>query len=188
MTRFRTFLLLAVISLIVTLSLQYTENISNKSASIQDKNEADVDYSIRDFTLVSMNPRGNILYHLSAASMKHYQSDDSTRLLKPRIELHDEKKNKWVVSALTGDVSTHGETIRFKQQVQLIHSGKTDQDQLTINTESLTIKPKQHLVSTQKKIQMTGKGLVIQSDGLKADTQKGLIQLLSKVRGVYATP
>ena len=185
MTRFRTILLLAAISLIVTISLQYTQNISNKPAATRDKKEADVDYSVRDFTLVSMNTAGNVLYHLSATSMKHYQTDDSTRLLQPRIEFHDEKNNQWVISARTGNVGTRGKTIRFEQQVRLVHSGKNEQDQLTISTESLTIKPEQHLVSSRKLIKLTGKGLTIQSNGLKADTQKGLIKLLSRVRGTY---
>jgi len=185
MTRLRTILLLALISLIVTLSLQYTADIANIPTSKGDRSEDNVDYSINNFTLVSMNPQGQTQYHLSAETMKHFQSDDSTKLQNPRIELHDETKNKWVISALMGDVSPHGKTITFMKQVRITHSGKTDQDQLTINTESLTIKPEQHLVSTRKQIHLTGKGLSVKSNGLKANTQKGLIQLLSKVRGVY---
>ena len=66
MTRLRTFLLLVLISVIVTASIQLSERITEQTLTTDiNQIKDDVDYSIEDFKLSLIDNQGKMQYHLS---------------------------------------------------------------------------------------------------------------------------
>lgn len=187
MNRVRTILLLALISLIVPLSFQLTEKISDKpSAELIKKRKAKIDYSINNFTLISMNKQGNTQYHLSAESMVHFMESDETHVVEPRVTLNNQVEGNWIIQAKDGTVSSNGKNVLLQGKVKIQHGATKKQTPVTITTETLHINTENNTVSTKDNIKLEGNGLTLKAKGMLTELGQETIQLLAKVRGTYA--
>lgn len=187
MTRLRTILLLVLISLMVTLSVQLTEQFSTQTISQSGTGKTrDVDYSIKDFNLTTMDPGGQTQYHLSAANMLHYQESDETSLEKLNIDLFRAPRTHWNIQSSKGSVAPHGKSVELTGNVIIKRAEPTTKNPLVITTSTLHIDVEKNIVSTKATIKLRGNGINIQSKGLRANMNKQTIHLLAKVRGTYA--
>ena len=187
MTKIRTFLLLILISLIVTLSVQLTEKFSDKPEDFTPlQRNANIDYSIDDFTLTSMDINGKTQYHLNASSMKHFQDTNETLVQAPSIELHNKSGHYWNIQAENGQVTEKSKSILLSGKVNIKRSATKQQKPFIITTESLLINAENNTVSTDETIQLVGDGISLKSKGMFTNLQTETIKFLSKVRGTYA--
>ncbi|NOY67610.1 MAG: LPS export ABC transporter periplasmic protein LptC [Gammaproteobacteria bacterium] len=187
MTRIRTFLVLILISLIVTLSIHLTEKFSDKVSTASPlQPNADVDYSIDDFTLTSMGLDGRTQYHMNASSMKHYQQSDEALLVTPEIKLHNEFGESWQVKAENGRVQGNNRSILLTGKVKLQQSATNQKKPFMITTESLLINIETNTISTNKIINLTGDGISLRSKGMFTNMQTETVKFLNKVRVTYA--
>jgi len=187
MTRLRTILLLILISLMVTLSVQLTEQFSTQTINQADNSKArEVDYSIQNFNLTTMDTSGQTRYHLNAASMLHYQESDETSLEKLNIDLFREPRTHWNIQSSKGSVAAHGKSVDLSGKVVIKRGATPAQNELVITTSALHIDVEKNIVSTKQLIKLTSAGVNIQSKGLLANMNKQTINLLAKVRGTYA--
>ena len=186
MTRLRTFLLLVLISLVVTVSIQLTEKISKQAIPDNARMEGEIDYSIQHFNLTLMNKTGKMQYHLSADSMLHFKESDLTQLKKPNIEMFRTATEHWQIKANGGSINPDGDQVILKGQVEIKGSSDGQKNPLVITTESLQISPDKNTVSTRDNIKLSGHGVLIQARGMLANMNDETIQLLAKVRGSYA--
>lgn len=187
MTRIRTVLLLILISLIVTLSIQITEKFSSQpdTRTAQPRN-SNIDYSIDNFTLTTMDIQGNTQYHLNAASMQHFQQSDETLLKSPTVNLHNQSGEQWLIRSKNGKVAAKGKSIMLTGKVAIERTATKQQKPLIITTESLLIVPDDNTISTRETITLTGDGITLQSKGMLTNIQTETINLLGKVRATYA--
>jgi lipopolysaccharide export system protein LptC len=186
MTRLRTFLLLVLISVIVTASIQLSERISERALPVDSSLLKDeVDYSIEDFTLSLIDSGGKMQYHLSATSMLHYKLSDQTQLQEPSLELQRSPGEQWKIQARGGQVSPRGEDLLLQGNVRIERSATETPEPFTMTTESLQISTTNNTVSTQDIIHLKGGGITMQATGMFADLDQDNIQLLAKVRVSY---
>ena len=189
MKRFRTFLLLVFVSLVVTFSFQITEMFSEKAipsenARIQDE----VDYSIENFSLAILDKSGKMQYHVNAISILHYKESDLTRLEGPHIELFRSPQEHWKIEAKCSNVSPGGKEVVLDGGVQIRRTTNDKQKPFIITTETLNINPDDNTISTQDNIQLQGNGISIKAKGMFANLGQETFQLLSGVRGSYVSP
>jgi len=186
MTRLRTFLLLVLISLAATLSIQLTKKISEQALPDSAKLQGEIDYSIENFNLTLMDKTGKMQYHLNADSMLHFKESDQTQLKKPNVELFRTADEHWQIKANGGNVSARGHQVLLNGNVVIKGTSGKQKEPLLITTESLKISPKNNTISTQDEIKLSGNGITIQAKGMLADMSNETIQLLARVRGSYA--
>jgi lipopolysaccharide export system protein LptC len=185
MKRIHTFLLLLLISVIVTISVKITEEFSRQSIPDNMRLKGELDYSVENFSLAMMDKSGNVQYNLSADSMMHYRDTDTTRLDLPNIELFKKADEHWLIKANQGQVSTKGAEIVLSGDVELKSEVSTQQQPFIIMTENLNINPEKNTVSTKDQILFTGEGMKLSSTGMIADIENETIKLLNKVRASY---
>jgi lipopolysaccharide export system protein LptC len=186
MTRLRTFLLLVLISVIVTASIQLSERITEQAlptdiSQIKD----DVDYSIEDFKLSLIDSQGKMQYHLSAASMLHYKQSDQTQLQEPSLELQRTAEEQWKIEARKGQVSPRGKDLSLQGMVRIERTATETLEPFTMTTESLQISTSKNTVSTEDSVHLEGSGISIRAKGMFADLDQDKIQLLANVRVSY---
>jgi len=187
MTKIRTILLLILISLIVTLSIQITEKFSDQqSTGTTQQRDSNIDYSIDNFTLTTMNTLGNTQYHLNALSMQHFQQSDETILKMPSVTLHNKSGDQWLIHSKSGKVAPKGKNILLTGKVAIERAETKQKKPFIIITESLLIVPDDNTISTKDAITLTSDGITLQSKGMRANILTETITLLSKVRGSYA--
>ena len=185
MKRIRNFLVLLLISLIVTISVKMTEEFSRQSIPDNMRLKGELDYSVENFSLAMMDKSGNVQYHLSADSMLHYRDTDLTQLDLPNVELFKKTNEHWLIKANQGKVSAKGSEIILAGDVELKSEVSTQQQPFVITTDNLNIKPETNTVSTEDPIMFSGDGVELSSTGMIADLDKETIKLLDKVRASY---
>ncbi len=186
MTRLRTFLLLVLISLVATLSIQLTEKISEQALPDGAQLKGEIDYSIENFNLTLIDKTGKMQYHLSADSMLHFEETDQTQLKKPNVELFRAADEHWQFKANGGNVGSRGHQVLLQGKVVIKGSSSEQKEPVIITTESLQISPKNNTISTHDEINLSGNGLSVQAKGMFVDMNDETIQLLARVRGSYA--
>ncbi len=186
MTRLRTFLLLVLISVIVTASIQLSEKITEQALPPDSSLSKDeIDYSIEDFNLSLLDKEGIMQYHLNAVSMLHYKKSDQTILKEPKLELLRTPGEQWQMLAREGQISPRGKDLLLQGKVSITRAATATQEALIMTTESLNISTSTNTVNTEDNIYLKGDGIKLQAKGLFIDINQELIQLLANVKVSY---
>lgn len=183
MTR-RMLLLIALVTLLAIATnwlSQKSEKRPPKSTSAQHL----PDYFIRGLNSTVTDKNGKPSHQLQAESLVHYPDDDVTELKHPDITvLGDEKASRWHATARQGKVEGKNNRILLQGDVNLHQSGDGE---LLLQTESLRIDSARHYAETDAPVTLHSAGTKLQGTGMKAYGDEQRLQLLSDVRGKYAT-
>ena len=77
----------------------------------------DPDYYLVNFTLTTMDDKGNPKHQLSADNMYHYPDDDTANLENPRLVVYQNEKDSWEIRADSGLVSEEGNSVFLQGDV-----------------------------------------------------------------------
>lgn len=134
-----------------------------------------------------MNEHGKPRYELHANYMAHYTFDDHSDFISPQFIYYRADKSEWVMTSERGTVKDGTEQIILHGKVTMVRRqlGAGDPD-LKIDTSELLIRPEDSYAETDQLITITSGEHRIQSNGIRAYFNDGRVELLSRVRGVYA--
>ena len=132
---------------------QKTENIPQELAD-------EPDYYAKKALMEEYNNGGNLEYQLSTDSVRHYESQQVTKLAKPQIRMLDTNQIPWSIRAKTGVIRTQFKTsnIEFKgdqfllnENVVVSNEGQ-NKNSFLLKTETLYLYPESRHIESDSNI------------------------------------
>lgn len=128
--------------------------------------------------------QGQLKSELTADRISHYPHNEITLLDSPELWNYSKKASVWHTVADTGRILPDRETIELKKNVIMIQM-KGDTQRLRMDTDFLTIYSGQDIADTNQLVTITSSSGMMKADGMKAFYNQDVIQLKSRVRGIY---
>jgi len=149
---------------------------------------ADPDFVAENFEAKRMNEDGTERYSVVAKKMVHYPADNSAVLEQPQLTHFDSEKGPVSIRANEGVVSSNGETVDFRDAVQVRRAPFGGDPEMTLTTSFLHVIPDKDLVTTDREVTLTHGNSIVRSVGLEFNNKTRQLKLLSKVKGQLQTP
>jgi lipopolysaccharide export system protein LptC len=146
------------------------------------------DFVAENFEAKRMNEDGTERYSVIAKKMEHYPVDNSAILEEPRLTHFDPDKGPVSIRANRGMVSSNGETVDFRDAVQVRRAPFGGDPEMTLTTSFLHVVPDKDLVSTDREVTLTHGNSTVKSVGLEFNNKTRQLKLLSNVKGQLQTP
>lgn len=147
----------------------------------------DPDAIVENFSATKMNDLGVPSFIMSAKMMLHYPDDDSTVLEEPHISMLSAEHPAIHATARQGTISSNGDEILLRDDVEVLREASAQQNQLALNTEYLRIVPDQNLTDTDRAVTITDPHSTVHAIGLEMNSKTRILKLLSDVRSEYVT-
>lgn len=146
---------------------------------------------MKDVTTREFDVTGKLRYQLTTPLITHYQLNlnnpgekDYTLIEQPSLLFHREEQAPWAITARQGRSDHNGETIQLLDNVVISQESK-EQGLVEITTESLTAKPIEQFVETDKAVKIQAQQTQIDAVGMRADLAQSQLQLNSQVDASY---
>ncbi len=149
---------------------------------------ADPDFVAENFEAKRMNEDGSERYSVIAKKMVHYPADNSAVLEAPRLTHFDPDKAPVSIRANQGVVSSNGDTVDFRGDVQVRRAPFGEDPEMTLSTSFLHVVPDKDLVETSLEVTLTHGNSTVKSVGLEFNNKTRELKLLSNVKGQLQTP
>lgn len=144
------------------------------------------DYFMENFTITNMNKKGQPDYILSASRLEHFADDDSTEIMQPHI-VFKETEGDWSISASRAQILQKDKTIHLYDSVNINREASPERPPLTITTDYLKVDTDNKLAETDRLAHIQSQQLELKTMGMVFDGNKGILKLLSQVKGRYDT-
>lgn len=148
------------------------------------KDEHFPDYFMENFTITSMNEKGEPAYILKASKLEHFADDDSAELIQPLIQFKEDRGD-WSISAERAHFLGNENIIHLYESVKIVRAGTDSRGPLSIFTDYLTINTDTQIARTDRLAHIKTRDAELDSEGMVFDNRQGILQLLSRVRGTY---
>ena len=145
----------------------------------------DPDAIVENFSATKMNELGMPSFIMAAKKMLHYPDDDSTMLEEPHISMLSAEHPAILANARHGTISSNGDEIMLRDDVEVLREASAQQDQLTLHTEYLHIVPEQNLTNTDHAVTIADAHSTVHAIGLEMNSKTRILKLLSEVRSEY---
>lgn len=146
------------------------------------------DFVVEDFVATRMSLDGTPSYAVRAKRMEHYLEEDSSSLVEPELTHFDPQKAPLSIRADQGRLDNRAENAYFIGHVQVRREAYADNPELVLYTSYLHVVPELELASTDKEVKVVSGNSTLEAVGLEFNNKTRTINLLSKVKGTYATP
>lgn len=178
---------LPVVPLILLLGAMYWLNSQvQEPGAVSGKSlRHDPDYTVDNFTATTLDKNGKIRFVMSAQKMQHYPDDDTTHLDNPRIISHAAEYPAMRMSALNGEISSKGEEVILRNEVNIVRPAYSNKSEMTFNTSMLRILPNQDIVNTDQPVTMKDARLTLHAVGMELDHKAHTVKFLSQVKSTY---
>lgn len=175
------------VTVVAGLSIWLLSSEAPKQPHLITMDKSAPDVFMENFTTHNLDSKGNPLHELSADYMAHYPIDDHSEFKSPELILYQSGKQRWSVSAEKGTTTKDITEIILHGEVNIIRLNKvTGETDLTINGAEILIRPDESYLESDKKISITTGNHSLRSVGIRVNLDEGKVELLSRVRGVYA--
>ena len=182
MTRLVTILLLALMAAGSTWLL---DRLDTGEARRVAGERHDPDWYMRDFTQRTMGMEGDLVRKLTADSMVHYPDDDSTELVRPRLELYNNGPRPWHVVADRGWVSGGNEVILLYGEVEIWRLQDDGEREVEVLTTDLRILPDEQYAETDNAATIRTRTTTTRAVGMRASFGVSRLELLERVTSRY---
>jgi lipopolysaccharide export system protein LptC len=173
--------LIVIVVLSTTLLLHRHHPVSHQKK----KSVAKPNLYIVDSTLVEFGDNGLIKSKITSSKVTHYDEQNTTVMVKPRILIYTAKRVPWHISAANGKM-VHGTKVAYLWGNVLVHQpARPNAPETTIKTSKLTYYPDRHLAETNEEATIIRPDMQLRAKGMKANLKKGTIITKSKTRGIY---
>jgi lipopolysaccharide export system protein LptC len=145
------------------------------------------DAFMKDITTTIMNKHGKPRHELHANYMAHFSFDNHSEFTKPQFTFYQPDESQWVMTAENGSSDDGAEQIILHGEVTMT-SRQSDANELPLRviTSELLIRPNDAYAETDELITITKGEHSLQAKGVRAYFNDRRVELLSRVRGVYA--
>lgn len=152
-----------------------------------DNTRHDPDFVVSNFNLRRFDLQGKTQYVLVAAHMTHFGDDESTELIRPRLDYLNRPEPMHIESE-RAMVSKDGEVIDMTDKVYAVRAAHGDKPESTLRSEQMTIWPDDEKMRTDTPVTLTMGQSVITAERMESDNIVGEIRLQGSVRGtLYRT-
>jgi lipopolysaccharide export system protein LptC len=152
-----------------------------------DHHRHDSDFMVDHFTLRRFDLNGKTQYVLVGDHMTHYGDDESTELVRPRLDYLNRPEPMHVESE-RATVSKDGEVIVMNDKVFARREAHADKPESTLSTEQMTVWPDDEKMRTDTPVTLTMGQTVITAEHMESDNIMGEVRLSGTVRGtLYRT-
>jgi lipopolysaccharide export system protein LptC len=120
--------------------------------------------------------------------MQHYLEEKSARLELPELTHFDPQRAPVSIRADQGELERDGENAYFIGNVQVRRDAYAENPELALYTSYLHVIPGLEIAKTDREVKMVSGNSTLEAVGLEFNNKTRTVNLLSKVRGSYATP
>ncbi len=178
---------IALLLLLVSLTWWIQVKVAPGIRQVAQLQRHDPDYIMENFEATTMNTQGNMEYRVTARKMSHYPDDDSTVVEHPLITTYVDSLAAWQVQADRGVARAQDEEVLLAGTVVANRLATAEQGAVSIATSNLTIKRAQQIGETADPVTITETHGTTRATGMRIFLKEKRLELLSEVRGSYAT-
>lgn len=142
------------------------------------------DYTLHDFTLVSLDKDGKESFTLRAPLLTRSPDDKAMTLTTPAFQFPGESTQRWQATSKTGWVDAKGDEVRLRGDVVLASVDNANAPRM--QTEQLDVLTQAKRATSAALVTITQPGLHMQGTGLDANLQTKRVILKSQVKARYA--
>lgn len=146
------------------------------------------DYFVEGFALTRINHRGDPTFRMSAARMEHFPDDDSSAFSKPVLLSLDPSRPLVTLRAERGQASSGGQQTQLYDRVILTRAGEGGNPELRVETDYVLLLPDEDIARTDRPVRITQGGSSLTGVGMEFNNAARVLQVRSKVQGVWAAP
>ena len=143
----------------------------------------DPDYYLENFSTLTMDQDGTPKNKLFAEYMAHYPDDNTTELIKPRLEVYRKGESPIIAISDKGWVTADNKVILLSGAVKLWQDNINGERELELITSDVKILTEQEYAETDKAATMKGKRTTVSAVGVRAYFKENRIELLNNVHG-----
>ena len=180
----RTYITLAIFIIIAVGSFWFLQNLTEEPVSDITTDSHFPDYFMENFSITSLNPKGQPEYILKATKMLHYSDDDKAELEQPFLNIK-QTDNDITLQATKAVFLQQKNTIYLHDKVIIHRAASNTQSELFIFTDYLKIDTKSHVAETHLAARVKTPEAELNTIGLKLDNMQGTVTLQSQVKGTY---
>ncbi len=144
----------------------------------------DIDFSMDNFSAVTLNEQGQARYMMAADKMWHFQDDKITHLKAPRFVSMANPAALLVVWAETGKVAPHGDDVFLYDQIKVMRLTETE-TMSELSTSYLHFVPSKDLADTDQPVTLVSAHDTIHAIGMTLDNASRTLNLLSNVQATH---
>jgi lipopolysaccharide export system protein LptC len=122
---------------------------------------------------------------ISSPKMVHFVLNDTTDISNPSVIIYRDSPNPWYVKAKKALATGGTGKIIFSDHVVIRHPADTAATETILNTETLTVLPKEKQAKTDDAVTITQPDTTLYGVGMLANLETGTIRLLSNTRSEY---
>ncbi len=141
----------------------------------------DPDNYIHDLTTLTMNQDGSPKNKLYADYMAHYPDDNTTELIKPKLEIFRLHKPPITITAEKGWATEDNEVILLTGETKLLQLDAEGVRELEIITSDVRVLMDQEYAETDKAATIFGRKTTIKAIGVNAYLGESKLELLNNV-------
>ena len=161
----------------------WLDRITRQDETVKvDKSLHEPDFTADKLTLRRYDLSGKTQYILVADRMIHYGDDESTELIRPRLDYLNRPEPVRMESDFA-TVSKDGETVVLIDNVFLKRAAQPDKPEATLRTERMTVWPDDERMRSDAPVTLTQGKTVIAAERMESDNIVGNTRLQGLVRG-----
>jgi lipopolysaccharide export system protein LptC len=143
------------------------------------------DSFMEGLTRTTMDANGRLKERLFADRMEHFPDDDSTELVRPRLELYNPEGIPWHVTAEHGWVEAHGDKALLKGHVRVWRKDPAGRPEVEVFTNQLQVYREGEYAETKAPTTIKSPTSVSHGIGMRYYLKEERLILLSKVKTHY---
>lgn len=153
--------------------------LSADTDSVRRADATGPDYFMEDFTTLTMNVHGKPKNRLSADYLAHYPHDDSTELVKPRMEIFREDQLPLYIDAEKGRMAGDDDTIHLYGIVRMWEYDDTGARVLEVSTSHVKMQLEEEYAETDSYATIVTGTTVITGTGMRVYLPESRLEVIS---------
>lgn len=186
---------LAGVGLAVILALTYFNPYPSPSAEPLAQNTPILEEAMKGVIAQRFDKNGKLIQIVEMDSWFHDKGQAVTQMIAPRLTLHQDNGSQLTVSGKAGEgyqtkMGTQIDKLKLMDDVCIKQVNPKTDNTWELKTTSLLFFPKEPnpTAETDDKVTVHATGLMIEAQGMRADLHRETVELIGKVKTLYATP
>lgn len=126
------------------------------------------DYVVEHLVGVTMDPTGRPARRLETPQLRHYPSDDSSELDRPRLLVYDDEAPPWVIRSERGWISSGGDEVLLEGAVRVQRDAAPNLRPMLLTTSEMLLLPDSDYAETDRFAELErGNDWVTANDGMR---------------------
>ncbi|RME34495.1 MAG: LPS export ABC transporter periplasmic protein LptC [Gammaproteobacteria bacterium] len=163
------------------------ERLRERATARQAVEQHHPDLYMENFVRLGMDKEGRLRNRLRATRLMHYPDDDTTEMIRPRLQVISGDGVPMFVTADRAWASSDNEVILLYGEVRIWRNRPDGERELELITSDLKVLPEEEYAETEEPVTIIGDRMVTDATGLRADLARRRLKLLHKVRSRYET-